>query len=194
MKLVLGSASPRRLELLAQMCITPSDIRPADIDETPLKAELPLVYARRLAAQKAHVITHTKDEIILTADTVVAVGRRILEKPENATQAVEFLNLLSGRRHRVITAIAIKSGDRLLEKQVTTAVKFKHMSDAELSAYIRSDEWQGKAGGYAIQGIAAAFIPWISGSYSNVVGLPLAQTAGLLSAAGYPMNYELDTL
>jgi septum formation protein len=117
-----------------------------------------------------------------------------LEKPENATQAVEFLNLLSGRRHRVITAIAIKSGDRLLEKQVTTAVKFKHLSDAELSAYIRSDEWQGKAGGYAIQGIAAAFIPWISGSYSNVVGLPLAQTAGLLSAAGYPMNYERNTL
>jgi len=194
MKLVLGSASPRRLELLAQICVIPSDIRPADIDETPLKAELPLVYARRLAAQKAQAITHSKEEIVLTADTVVAVGRRILEKPENATQAVEFLNLLSGRRHRVITAIAIKSGDRLLEKQVTTAVKFKHMSDAELSAYIRSDEWQGKAGGYAIQGIAAAFIPWISGSYSNVVGLPLTQTAGLLSAAGYPMNYERGIL
>jgi nucleoside triphosphate pyrophosphatase len=193
MRLVLGSASPRRLELLAQIGVVPDAVRPADIDETPLKAELPLVYARRLAAGKASAITCAKDEIVLCADTVVAVGRRILGKPENATQAVEFLNLLSGRRHRVITAIALKTGDRLLEKQVTTAVKFKHLSDAELSAYIRSAEWQGKAGGYAIQGIAAAFIPWISGSYSNVVGLPLTEAVGLLTGAGYPLNYELDT-
>ena len=193
MKLVLGSASPRRLGLLAQIGVVPSDIRPADIDETPLKTELPLAYARRLATSKARAITHSKDEIVLCADTVVAVGRRILGKPENATQAVEFLNLLSGRRHRVITAIAVKSGERLLEKQVTTAVKFKHLSDAELSAYIRSDEWQGKAGGYAIQGIASAFIPWIGGSYSNVVGLPLTETAGLLTGAGYPLEYELET-
>lgn len=191
MKLVLGSASPRRCELLAQIGIVPSDIRPADIDETPLKAELPLVYARRLAAEKAKTIPHAKDEIILCADTVVAVGRRILDKPENAAQAVEYLNLLSGRRHRVITAIAIMTGERLLEKQVSTTVKFKALSDAELSAYIRSGEWQGKAGGYAIQGIAAAFIPWINGSYSNVVGLPLAETAGLLSGADYPLNYDL---
>jgi septum formation protein len=193
MKLVLGSASPRRLELLAQIGVVPSVVRPADIDETPLKAELPLTYARRLADGKAHAITHTENEIVLCADTVVAVGRRILGKPENATQAVEFLNLLSGRRHRVITAIAVKSGDRLLEKQVTTAVKFKHLSNAELSAYIRSGEWQGKAGGYAIQGIAAAFIPWINGSYSNVVGLPLTEVAGLLTAAGYPLDYTLET-
>lgn len=192
MKLVLGSASPRRQELLAQIGIVPSDIRPADIDETPQKAELPLTYARRLAAEKAHAIPHSSDEIVLCADTVVAVGRRILGKPENAEQAVEFLNLLSGRRHRVITAIAVISDSTLLEKQVTTAVKFKHLSDAELSAYIRSNEWQGKAGGYAIQGIAAAFIPWINGSYSSVVGLPLTETAGLLTGAGYPLNYELD--
>jgi len=193
MKLVLGSASPRRLELLAQIGVIPTDIRPADIDETPLKAELPLIYARRLASGKACAVTHSKDEIVLCADTVVAVGRRILGKPESASQAIEFLKLLSGRRHRVITAIAVRSVDRLLEKQVTTAVKFKHLSDAELSAYIRSGEWQGKAGGYAIQGIAAAFIPWINGSYTNVVGLPLAETAGLLTGANYPLDFELET-
>jgi len=193
MKLVLGSASLRRLELLAQIGVVPTDIRPADIDETPLKAELPLVYARRLATSKARAITHAKDEIVLCADTVVAVGRRILGKPKNAAQAIEFLNLLSGRRHRVITAIAMKSDGRILEKQVTTAVKFKHLSDTELSAYIRSGEWRGKAGGYAIQGIAAVFIPWISGSYSNVVGLPLAETANLLTGANYPLDFELET-
>ena len=193
MKLVLGSASPRRQELLAQIGIVPDDIRPADIDETPQKAELPLVYARRLAAAKARAIPLAKDEIVLCADTVVAVGRRILGKPEDAAQAVEYLNLLSGRRHRVITAISVRTGDRLLEKQITTAVKFKTLSDAEISAYIRSDEWRGKAGGYAIQGIAAAFIPWINGSYSNVVGLPLNETAGLLTGAGYPLNYDLGT-
>ena len=191
MKLVLGSASPRRLELLAQICVIPSDIRPADIDETPLKAELALGLcppARRTKSPSNHVFQRRN-----CPDCRYSRSRRATHsgKTENATQAVEFLNLLSGRRHRVITAIAIKSGDRLLEKQVTTAVKFKHMSDAELSAYIRSDEWQGKAGGYAIQGIAAAFIPWISGSYSNVVGLPLTQTAGLLSAAG--LSDELRT-
>lgn len=193
MKLVLGSASLRRLELLAQIGVVPTDIRPADIDETPLKAELPLVYARRLATNKVRAITHAKDEIVLCADTVVAVGRRILGKPKNAVQAIEFLNLLSGRRHRVITAIAMKSDGRILEKQVTTAVKFKHLSDTELSAYIRSGEWRGKAGGYAIQGIAAVFIPWINGSYSNVVGLPLAETANLLTGANYPLDFEMET-
>ncbi len=192
MRLVLGSASPRRLELLGQIGVVPDAVRPADIDETPLKAELPLIYARRMAANKARAVTLAKDGIVLCADTVVAVGRRILGKPYNATQAIDFLNLLSGRRHRVITAIAVKTGGRLLEKQVTTMVKFKYLSDAELSAYIRSGEWQGKAGGYAIQGIAAAFIPWINGSYSNVVGLPLAETAGLLTGANYPLDFELE--
>ena len=176
-----------------QIGVKPFAIRPANIDETPIKAEPPLAYARRLASAKACAIKRASDEIVLCADTVVAVGRRILEKPDNAGQAIEFLNLLSGRRHRVITAIALKSGDNLWQKSVTSAVKFKHLSGPEISAYIGSGEWQGKAGGYAIQGIAAAFIPWISGSYSNVVGLPLAETAGLLQAAGYPLNDALET-
>ncbi len=190
MKLVLGSASPRRQELLAQIGVTPSDIRPADIDETPQKAELPLPYARRITAHKLQAIDHTDDEIVLCADTVVAVGRRILGKPTNEAQAIEYLKILSGRRHRVITAVALKTKDCVIEKQVTTAVKFKVLSDIELSGYIRSNEWQGKAGAYAIQGIAAAFIPWINGSYSSVVGLPLTEVAGMLSGVGYPLDYN----
>ena len=190
MKLVLGSASPRRQELLAQIGVIPNDIRPADIDETPQKAELPLSYARRITANKLQAITHTDDEIVLCADTVVCVGRRILGKPKDAAQAIEYLNLLSGRRHRVITAVALKTKDCVIEKQVTTAVKFKVLSDTELSAYIRSNEWQGKAGAYAIQGIAAAFIPWINGSYSGVVGLPLTEVAGMLSGVGYLLEYD----
>ncbi|KAB7613495.1 septum formation protein Maf [Amylibacter sp. SFDW26] len=190
MKLVLGSASPRRQELLAQIGVIPSDIRPADIDETPQKAELPLSYARRITANKLQAIDHTDDEIVLCADTVVSVGRRILGKPSNEAQAIEYLSLLSGRRHRVITAVALKTKDCVIEKQVTTAVKFKVLSDIELSGYIRSNEWQGKAGAYAIQGIAAAFIPWINGSYSSVVGLPLTEVAGMLSGVGYPLDYN----
>ncbi len=190
MKLVLGSASPRRQELLAQIGVMPSDIRPADIDEAPQKAELPLSYARRITANKLQAIDHTDDEIVLCADTVVSVGRRILGKPADAAQAVEYLNLLSGRRHRVITAVALKTKDCVIEKQVTTAVKFKVLSDTELSAYIHSNEWQGKAGGYAIQGIAAAFVPWINGSYSGVVGLPLTEVAGMLAGVGYPLDYD----
>ncbi|PCH93435.1 MAG: septum formation protein Maf [Rhodobacteraceae bacterium] len=190
MKLVLGSASPRRRELLAQIGVVPSDIRPADIDETPQKGELPRAYAKRVAAEKAQATPINPDEIILSADTVVALGRRILGKPEDASQAAEYLSKLSGRRHTVITAIALRTQTRIFERQVSTAVKFKVLSDAELSAYIRSNEWQGKAGGYAIQGLAAAFIPFISGSHSNVVGLPLAETAGLLHAAGFAMTYE----
>jgi len=190
MKLVLGSASPRRRELLAQIGVTPHDIRPADIDETPQKAELPLSYARRITAQKLQAVDRADDEIVLCADTVVSVGRRILGKPADATQAVEYLTLLSGRRHRVITAVALKTNDCVIEKQITTAVKFKVLSDVELSAYIRSNEWQGKAGAYAIQGIAAAFVPWINGSYSSVVGLPLPEVAGMLTGVGYPLNYD----
>ena len=190
MKLVLGSASPRRQELLAQIGVIPSDIRPADIDETPQKAELPLSYARRITVNKLQAIDHAEDEIVLCADTVVAVGRRILGKPTDEAQAIEYLKLLSGRRHRVITAVGLKTKDCVIEKQVTTAVKFKVLSDVELSNYIRSNEWQGKAGAYAIQGIAAAFIPWISGSYSSVVGLPLTEVAGMLTGVGYPVNYD----
>lgn len=190
MRLILGSASPRRRELLAQIGVTPDDIRPADIDETPLKGELPRAYALRLATEKALAID--SDDLILTADTVVAVGRRILEKPADEAEAVRFLLLLSGRRHRVITACALRRVDKMWTRRVETQVKFKRLSDEEISAYIRSGEWRGKAGGYAIQGIGAAFIPWISGSYTAVVGLPLPEVAGMLQGAGYPVSFEGD--
>lgn len=188
MRLILGSASPRRRELLAQIGVTPDEVRPADIDETPRKGELPRAYALRLAEEKARAIT--SDDLILTADTVVAVGRRILEKPVDEAEAVKFLLLLSGRRHRVITGVALRHGERFWTRRVEAQVKFKRLSDEEISAYLRSGEWRGKAGGYAIQGIGAAFIPWMSGSYTAVVGLPLTEVAGLLQGAGYPVTYE----
>lgn len=191
MRLILGSASPRRLELLAQIGVTPDEVRPADIDETPRKGELPRAYALRLATEKAQAIAG--DGLILTADTVVALGRRILEKPADEAEAVRFLHLLSGRRHRVITAVALRRGDALWTRRVETQVKFKRLSDEEVSAYIRGGEWRGKAGGYAIQGAAAAFIPWISGSYPAVVGLPLAEVAGLLAGAGYRLALDEAT-
>ncbi|MEM7440861.1 MAG: Maf family protein [Pseudomonadota bacterium] len=184
MRLVLGSASPRRLELLAQIGITPFAVRPADIDESPLQAEHPRAYARRLAEEKAQALTLSRGEVALTADTVVAAGRRIMGKPTDAEQARAFLTLLSGRRHTVITGIALRSAGRVTVKDVATKVRFKRLSEAEICAYLASGEWQSKAGGYAIQGRAAAFIPSINGSYSNVVGLPLAETSGLLQSAG----------
>jgi septum formation protein len=189
MRLVLGSGSPRRRELLAQIGVVPDAILPPDIDETPLNDEAPRTYAQRLAAEKARAVD-APDALILCADTVVSVGTRILGKPADAAEAVAFLTLLSGRRHRVMTAVALRDGDKLRSKIVTTQVRLKALSDAELSAYIRSGEWQGKAGGYAIQGIGAAFVPWISGSYSNVVGLPLTETANLLTSTGYTVTYE----
>lgn len=170
--------------------MVPDDIRPADIDETPHKSELPRVFAKRMALEKALAVKAAPDELVLSADTVVAVGRRILGKPKDAGEAAQFLLLLAGRRHKVITGVTLRLGDRLWSRQVETAVKMKRLSDAELSAYLRSNEWQGKAGGYAIQGIAGSFIPWIGGSYSNVVGLPLSETANLLNGAGYRMEYE----
>ncbi len=185
MRLVLGSASPRRQELLAQIGVRPAAIRPADIDETPLKAEPPRDYAKRLAMEKAQALSLAPDELALCADTVVALGRRILGKPADADEAAKFLRLLSGRSHNVITAVALRSGERLWTRTVVTSVRFKSLSDAEISAYLQSGEWRGKAGGYAIQGLAAAYIPRINGSYSNVVGLPLAETANLLNGAGY---------
>ena len=194
MRLVLASASPRRRELLAQIGVVPDDVRPADIDETPAKAELPRPYTVRLALEKARAVVAEPDELVLAADTTVAVGRRILGKPENAAEAVAFLQLLSGRRHKVITAVAIVGAGRVWQRQVETVVRFKRLSDAEISAYIRSGDWQGKAGGYGIQGPATAFIPAINGSYTNVVGLPLAEVAGLLVGAGYPVSYESISL
>jgi septum formation protein len=127
------------------------------------------------------------DDIVLCADTTVALGRRILGKPRDAGEAAEFLTALGGRRHQVITAVAVRRGDKVWTRESVSAVKMKRLSDAELSAYLMSDEWQGKAGGYAIQGAAGAFIPWISGSFTGIVGLPLAETAALLQAAGYPV-------
>ncbi|MEL7277136.1 MAG: Maf family protein [Pseudomonadota bacterium] len=189
-RLILGSASPRRRDLLAQIGVIADAVRPADIDETPDPQELPRPYAERLAREKAQAIPSTADEIVLSADTVVAAGRRILGKPTDEGEAAEFLLLLSGRRHRVITSVALRTSDGLRQRTVETAVKLKRLSGDELSAYLRSGEWRGKAGGYAIQGIGSAFVPWISGSYTNVVGLPLTETANLLKGAGYPVTYE----
>jgi septum formation protein len=186
-KLILGSGSPRRRELLAQIGVAPDAIRAPDIDETPRKAELPRPYCARMAMEKARAVVADDDDIVICADTTVALGRRILGKPESAGQAAEFLLALSGRRHRVITAVAVRRGARLWERDVVTTVQMKRLSDEELNAYLTSNDWQGKAGGYAIQGPAGAFIPWINGSFTGVVGLPLAETAGLLQAAGYPL-------
>ncbi|EIE50568.1 septum formation protein Maf [Salipiger aestuarii] len=187
MKLVLGSGSPRRRELLAQLGLVPSDIRPPDIDETPRKAELPRPYCVRLAREKADAIPCADDEIVLTADTTVALGRRILGKPVDEHEAETFLTLLSGRRHKVITAVALRRGARVWERDVVTDVRMKRLSVPEMRAYVASGDWRGKAGGYGIQGPAGAFIPWIGGSFTAVVGLPLAETAGLLQAAGFPL-------
>lgn len=187
MRLILGSGSPRRKELLAQLGITPDAILPPDIDEDPRRGELPRPYAARLAAEKARAVPADPDDIVLCADTTVALGRRILGKPADAGEAAAFLTALGGRRHQVITAVAVRRGDRLWARDSVSAVKMKRLSDAELNAYLAGGEWQGKAGGYAIQGAAGAFIPWISGSFTGIVGLPLAETAALLQAAGWPV-------
>lgn len=187
MKLILGSASPRRKDLLAQLGLVPDAILPPDIDEDPVKGELPRPYCARIAREKALAVTAGPDDVVLTADTTVALGRRILGKPRNAGEAAEFLTALGGRRHQVITAVAVRRGDRLWAKDAVSAVKMKRLSDAELNAYLAGGEWQGKAGAYAIQGAAGAFIPWISGSFTGIVGLPLCETAALLEAAGCPV-------
>jgi septum formation protein len=187
MRLILGSGSPRRLELLAQIGIVPDDVRPPDIDETPAKGETPLHYCRRIAREKAEAMRVSDGEIALCADTTVALGRRILGKPADAGEAAEFLLALAGRRHRVVTAVAVRRGDRVWEREVVTAVKMKRLSDVELNAYLATGDWHGKAGAYGIQGPAGALIPWIQGSYTAVMGLPVAETAQLLAAAGYPV-------
>ncbi len=187
MAFILGSGSPRRLDLLAQLGVQPDAIRAPDIDETPLKGELPLPYCSRIARQKAEAVQAEQDDIVLCADTTVALGRRILGKPVDAGEAAEFLFALSGRRHRVITSVAVRRGDRVWQKDVTSQVKLKRLSDVEVNAYLATNDWQGKAGAYAIQGLAGAFIPWISGSFTAIVGLPLCETAALLQAAGYPL-------
>ncbi len=168
--------------------MTPDLVLPGDIDETPRKAETPRAYALRIAVQKAQTVVERLADpkaLVLAADTVVSVGSRILGKPADAGQAAQFLMLLAGRRHRVTTAVALRQGERLWTRRVETSVKMKRLSDMELSAYLRSREWLGKAGGYAIQGLGAALIPEINGSYTNVVGLPLTETVNLLAGAGY---------
>ena len=185
--LVLASASPRRLELLRQVGLMPDCIDPADIDEIPRRGELPPAHAMRLAQEKAQAVSpRHAGAYVLAADTVVACGRRILPKTEDEANARSCLELLSGRRHRVHGGIALVSPDgRLASRRVDSQVAFKRLSEAEIAAYLRSSEWQGKAGGYAIQGHAAALIRWVSGSYSNVVGLPLFETVQLLAGRGY---------
>lgn len=188
LKLVLGSGSPRRLELLAQLGLTPDDIRAPDIDEDVRKGELPRDYVKRIAAEKAAAVGAADDEVVLCADTTVALGRRIMGKPADAAEAAQFLFALSGRRHRVITALVVRRGARVWTRDVQSTVAFKRLSDPEVNAYLASDDWRGKAGGYAIQGPAGAFIPWINGSYTGIVGLPLTETAGLLTAAGLVLH------
>lgn len=187
MKLILGSGSPRRRELLAQIGVIADDIRPPDIDETPVQAELPRPYCARMAREKALAVDAGPEDIVLSADTTVALGRRIMGKPADAGEAAQFLLAMSGRRHKVITAVAVRRGPQLWERDVVTTVKMKRLSDEDLNAYLATGDWQGKAGGYGIQGPAGVLIPWIQGSFTAVVGLPLSETAGLLKAAGYPV-------
>lgn len=191
-RLVLASASPRRLDLLAQIGIVPYAVDPADIDESIPPKELPAQHAVRLAGAKAEVVAkrHT-ESLILAADTVVACGRRVLPKADDAKTARRCLEYLSGRRHRVYGGVVLllpeRDGQpgRRIERLVRTDVKFKLLSAEEAEEYLASGEWRGKAGGYAIQGRAAAFVSWIGGSYSNVVGLPLHEVAAMLHGAGY---------
>ena len=187
LKLVLGSGSPRRRELIAQLGLVAHDIRPPDIDEDPVTGELPRDYVNRIARDKALAVALAADEVLLCADTTVALGRRILGKPADGDEARAFLQALSGRRHKVITALAVRRGERIWQKDVQTTVALKRLSGAEIDWYLATGDWQGKAGGYAIQGPASAFVPWINGSFHAVMGLPLPETAGLLIAAGYPM-------
>lgn len=183
-RLVLASASPRRLALLKQIGIEPDAVAPAEIDETPLKGEAPRFLAARLARLKAAAAAQA-DAVVLGADTVVALGRRILPKAETEAEARACLALLSGRAHRVFTAICVvPPNQQPRERVVETRVSFKRLAGAEIDAYIRSEEWKGKAGGYAVQGVAARFVSHISGSYSAVVGLPLHETANLLESCG----------
>lgn len=187
LRLVLGSGSPRRRELIAQLGLDPADVRPPDIDEDPLPGELPRTYVNRIARAKATAIALAEDEVALCADTTVALGRRIMGKPVDAAEAAAFLRAMSGRRHKVITAVAVRRGARIWAKDVQTTVAMKRLSEAEIAWYIGTGDWQGKAGGYGIQGPASAFIPWINGSFHAVMGLPLPESAGLLTAAGFPL-------
>ncbi len=192
--LILASASKARLELLESVGITPDKILNTNIDETPKKSEKPLDYVSRIALEKNKSVKKKKIEIVLTADTVVALGRRILQKPNDEEEALYFLNLLSGRRHKVYTSICIFYKEKYYQKNVKTTLKMKRLSDDEKKCYLLTDEWKGKAGGYSIQGAASYFFPFISGSYSNVVGLPLTETVGMLLGIGFKIPKFLNGL
>ncbi len=187
--LVLASASPRRLELLKQIGITPDSVAPADIDETPWPDEKPATHAERLAREKAlKVAQDHPDAFVLAGDTVVSVGRRILPKTESVEEANACLKLLSGRRHQVTTGIALHTPEGgLVSRANVSVVALKRLSDGERTAYLASEEWRGKAGGYAIQGLAAGLVSYLRGSHSNVIGLPLFDVAQLLQGAGFPV-------
>ena len=183
--LVLASASPRRIELLARIGIVPDRVAPTDIDETPKRDELPRALAARLSLAKAEAAADPS-ALVLAADTVVGVGRRILGKPDSPAEARRFLELLSGRRHQVHTGVALRPPDgRVTKRLVTTILAFQRLTDQQIAAYVEGCEWQGKAGGYAIQGSAEMFVRFLSGSHSNVVGLPLFETAQLLRGCGW---------
>lgn len=186
--LILASASPRRAALLAQIGLTPDRVAPAEIDEAPAPGETPRACAQRLARQKA-LSAEEPGTVTIGADTVVAVGRRILPKAESIKEAAACLDLLSGRAHRVWTAVAVRDGEGGLRSRVVeTRVTFKRLSAQERDVYLASGEWRGKAGGYAIQGMAGRFVLSLAGSYTAVVGLPLYETCCLLEAAGYPVT------
>ncbi|WP_144185442.1 Maf family protein [Elioraea rosea] len=189
---MLASASPRRLELLRQIGLVPDAVDPAEIDETPRPRELPATLAARLCRAKAEAVAaRHPDAFVLAADTVVALGRRALPKAETEEEAHRCLEGLSGRRHRVLGGICLIAPDgRRAERLAATVVRFKRLERAEIEAYLASGEWHGKAGGYAIQGLAAAFIPFIGGSHSNVVGLALGETAAMLSGLGFPVPWR----
>jgi septum formation protein len=199
-RLLLASASPRRLALLAQIGVKPDAILPSEIDETPGRGEAPRALAQRLAMEKAMAAAAAAQKsadpapaLTLAADTVVCVGRRILPKCETRDQAEGCLSLLSGRGHRVYTGLAlIAPGGEARRRLVETRLRFKRLSRGEIEAYLASGEWRGKAGGYAIQGLAGAFVQRLVGSYSNVVGLPLAETAALLGGEGYHIHRNWD--
>ncbi len=185
--LILASSSPQRLELLKQIDIIPDKVVPAKIEENPSKGEKPRDFVIRMSKEKAlNVSKQFKDSYILSGDTIVSVGRRVIGKPSNKAEAENYLNLLSGRRHRVFSAVTLITPDNKEKTKVTlTRVKFSRLNKNDLLEYIETNEWKGRAGGYAIQGKASAFIPWINGSYTGIVGFPLNEVKNLLSSSGW---------
>jgi septum formation protein len=189
LELVLASSSPRRRDLLARIGVEPARIASPDIDETPHKAEMPRPYALRMAQEKAVAVKRGEDEIILAGDTIVAVGRRILQQAADADMQRAFLTLLSGRRHHVLSAVCVIDAEGQARTKISDSiVRFKRLGQNEIDAYIATGEGLGKAGGYAIQGRAEALIDWMAGSHSGVIGLPLYETRLLLKSAGYPVD------